>query len=126
MGMTTHDFYSMLPKAFAAKVKGYSNKIYRKSSEFRRAAFIIISPHIDKRLSFEKFCNDFWKLEGDEEYKRQIEVENDEDTVSLPTADKDLWAEIKKQQNLKEKAKEFEDIMRDHNLQLSAQRRANK
>jgi len=28
-------------------------------------AFISISPHAEKGLTFESFCNDFWPLEGD-------------------------------------------------------------
>jgi hypothetical protein len=112
--MTPFEFYSMLPREFAAKVEGYKRKILRKSSEKRKAAFIIISPHI-KDLPFEKFCREFWPLDGDE----FGESKGGFDTTNI---DPEIWKAVKKQQNLQD----YNTIMQEHNRTLSKQRRAKK
>lgn len=109
MGMSPNDYYNMLPKDFAAKIEGYSRRVYRESSDLRKAAFIIISPHI-KDLPFERFCREFWSLPLDEfreeKYSRNVDPE--------------LWKQIKKQQG----KNEFEKIVQQHNKSISNGRRS--
>lgn len=111
MGMRTEDYYNMLPKDFAAKIDGYNRKIYHESSLQRKVAFIIISPHV-KNLGFDKFCREFLPLQGDE-------VNNESDGFDRNVSP-EVWEAIKKQQ----KAKEFENILKDHNKKLSHGRRS--
>lgn len=110
MGMSAYDYYSMLPKDFAAKVEGYNRKIYYESSNHRKAAFIIILPHV-KDLYYDKFCQDYWPLQGDEV---KVETAGFDRNISP-----EVWAAVKQQQ----KAKEFETILQDHNKKLSNVRR---
>jgi len=110
MGMSPMDYYSMLPREFAAKTEGYKRRIYYESSNQRKAAFIIIMPHIQD-LSFEKYCRDFFPLQGDE----KKETSDGFDRNVSP----EIWEAIKKQKN----AQQFENILQEHNKKLSKQRR---
>lgn len=106
-------------------IEGYNRKKYRESSEQRRAAFIIISPHT-KDLPFEKFCKDFWPLQGDVDTRKEDERGN-------LTVDKDLWAKIQQEMNKgkaedekRKKEKEYERIIKEEGRKLSKQRRNKK
>lgn len=114
MGMSPQDYYNMLPKDFAAKVTGYTKRLYRQSSELRRAAFIIISPHVTD-LPYEKYCREIYPLQGDE-------FELSTGRIYEQQASPEMWEALKKRK-AEVKEKEYETILQSHNKQLSIGRR---
>lgn len=74
----------MMPADFEEMINGNVSRIERNSSDQRRAAFLVLMPHV-KKLSYSQFCADFWPLGMD------VKTEGDE-KIEMP--DKDYWNKV--------------------------------
>lgn len=77
------EYYNMMPADFEEMINGHVSRIEKEGSDHRRAAFLVLLPHV-KKLSYEQFCKDFWPL--------SIDKVIDHDKIEMP--DKEYWNKV--------------------------------
>gem|GEM_PF-3655091 len=112
--MSEDEYYNMLPANFAAKIEGYSRRVYRDEEISRKLAFFCLAPHTVRGFTYQRFCKEYWQIAGDPQ-----EVTNKEIKERARELTHDQWEHLKKRQS----QLAFEATIREQNKKLQQQRR---
>jgi hypothetical protein len=110
IGLLPYEYYTLLPDEFISMTNGYLLKRYIMSHEHRHATFISVLPFF-KDITFERFCREMWPLDLDKKY-----LFGEREQKEIPMASHELWTALKKHMSEDQSKKDYEDILKRHDI----------